>query len=269
MTRPLRTSTFKRSKARGRRIHSFVSFIVGIAAWETICRLGLFPPLYLPAPSTIALEFVVMIQSGELLSDIFASGYRILIGFLLGCLVGIPLGFLLGLSTLLNAILDPFVSAIYPLPKIALLPLIILWLGIGEESKVFVVALAVFFPIAINSMAGVRLTEPILVKAASNLGADRLQVISKVILPSAVPSILTGVRLGGGTALLTLVAAEMIAAESGLGHLVLYSGDLMLTTKLMVGLVVIAVLGISVSKFTDYLEEHFLKWRAQPAGKYL
>jgi NitT/TauT family transport system permease protein len=161
------------------------------------------------------------------------------------------------------------VSAIYPLPKIALLPLIILWLGIGEESKLFVIALAVFFPIAINSMAGVRLTEPVLVKAAKNLGAGTLQVIGKVILPSAVPSILTGVRLGAGTSLLTLVAAEMIAAESGLGHLVLYAGDLMLTTKLMVGLVVLALLGIFVSRFMDYLERHFLRWRPQHAGEYL
>ena len=139
---------------------------------------------------------------------------------------------------------QPLIAATFPIPKIALLPLLILWLGIGEASKVAVIALGVFFPMAINTYAGVRQADPLLVRAAVAFGAGRWSVIRKVVLPSALPMVFAGLRLGAGTALLLLVAAEMIAADSGIGFLVLHAGNLMETTKLMVGIVVLSLLGV-------------------------
>jgi NitT/TauT family transport system permease protein len=156
---------------------------------------------------------------------------------------------------------QPLIAATFPIPKIALLPLLILWLGIGEPSKVAVIALGVFFPMAINTYAGVREADPLLVRAAVAFGAGRWSVIRKVILPSALPMIFAGLKLGAGTALLLLVAAEMIAADSGIGFLVLHAGNIMDTTKLMVGIVVLSLLGLLSHWALARCERLAVPWR--------
>jgi NitT/TauT family transport system permease protein len=158
-------------------------------------------------------------------------------------------------------VVQPIIAATFPIPKIALLPLLILWLGIGEASKVAVVALGVFFPMAINTYSGVRQADPLLIRAAVSFGAGRWSVIRKVILPSALPMVFAGLRLGAGIALLLLVAAEQIAADAGIGFLILQSGNLMETTKLMVGIVVLSLLGVLSHWALSGLERAVIRWR--------
>jgi NitT/TauT family transport system permease protein len=242
--------------------YSLAFLIALIILWEIVCDLGYIARLYLAPPSAIVASLWEMTLTGEIAEHLSASMYRVAIGVALGSAIGIVVGFLLGISKFFYAIVDPIIAAIYPLPKIALLPLIILWFGIGEESKIFVIALTAFFPVAINTLSGVRTTDPILIKAAENLGAKRSQVITKVILPSSLYSILTGLRLGIGLALVVLVSAEMIAAKSGLGFFVLLAADLLLTSKLFVGLLILSILGILTTKALEYLNRKLIPWRA-------
>lgn len=234
--------------------------VLGLLAWEGVARMGWVAPLYLPAPSAIALEMVRLVRNGTLLRSLDASLMRILWGFALGAGSGILVGLAIGLSRVAEGALDPLISLLYPIPKIAVLPLFVLWLGIGEASKVAIIATGVFFPLAINTIAGVRQTSPLLVRAAVSLGASRRQVITKVVLPSALPVVFSGLRLGAGMALLLVVSAEMVAATTGLGFLILNAGDLMLTTRLMAGIVVLSALGILSTWLLRQLERWLLPW---------
>lgn len=231
-----------------------------LAFWELVSRLGWVAPLYLPAPTAIAQELARMAASGTLWTSLSASLYRILWGLLLGAVTGMLVGLAIGLSRVAEGALDPLISLLYPIPKIAILPLFVLWLGIGEASKVAIIATGVFFPLAINTIAGVRQTSPLLIRAALSLGASRRQVITKVVLPSALPVIFSGLRLGTGMALLLVVSAEMVAATTGLGFLILNAGDLMLTTRLMAGIVVLSALGILSTWLLRQLERWLLPW---------
>jgi NitT/TauT family transport system permease protein len=234
--------------------------LVGLG-WEAVARLQWVPALFLPAPTAILGEAARMAWSGELGRHLIVSLGRVGAGFGLGAVVGTVLGLTLGSSPSLWAIGNPLIAATYPIPKIALLPLMILWLGIGEAPKVAMIALGVFFPVVINAYAGVQGTDPLMVKAARSLGAGRWQVLLKVVLPSALPTILAGYRLGAGIALLLVVSAEMINATTGIGFLILHSGDLMLTAKLMVGLAVLSLLGLASTWGLRALEAWLVPWR--------
>jgi ABC-type nitrate/sulfonate/bicarbonate transport system permease component len=235
-------------------------------AREADARLGWVPALFLPAPTAVLAEAGRMAWSGELWRHLGVSLVRVGLGFGAGAAVGTVLGLLLGSSRVLWAIGNPIIAATYPIPKIALLPLMILWLGIGETPKVAMIALGVFFPVVINAYAGVRGTDPLMVKAARSLGAGRGQVLFKVVLPSALPTILAGYRLGAGIALLLVVSAEMINATSGIGFLILHSGDLMLTGKLMVGLAILSLLGLVSTWGLRALEAWLIPWREEARG---
>jgi NitT/TauT family transport system permease protein len=236
--------------------------IVGILAlWEVICRLELVPPLFLPAPSSILSAGWDMLISGELHDNVLASLFRIAIGYAIGAVCGIVFGLLLGFSRWVDAVLTPIVYSIYPIPKIALLPLIILWLGIGETPKFTMIALGVFFPVVINTYSGVRNVDPIWIKAAVTFGSNHLNVIRKVILPGALPMIFAGLKLAAGTSLLLLVSAEMIAAQQGLGSMILHYGNLMITSKLMVGVLILSLLGLLFNRGLQWLESKLLPWK--------
>ena len=232
-----------------------------VCAWEACSRLGWVPVLFLPSPVGVLRESVDMLVSGELLRHVAASLHRLVLGFALGATLGVAVGIAVGFFSLAEAVGTPLIAATFPIPKIALLPLLILWLGIGESSKVAVIALGVFFPMAINTYTGVRAADPLLVRAAVAFGAGRVSVIRKVIVPSALPMIFAGLKLGAGTALLLLVAAEMIAVESGIGFLVLNAGNIMDTTKLMVGIVVLSLLGVLSHWGLARLERLAVPWR--------
>ncbi len=182
-------------------------------------------------------------------------------GFCGGGGAGILTGVLVGYFQLADDAARPLVAATYPIPKIAILPLLILWLGIGESSKVAVIALGVFFPVVINVRAGVRNVDPLLIKAALSLGSGPFNIIRKVILPMTVPMMFAGLKLGVGIALLLVVTAEMIAADRGIGFLILSSADLMQTTRLLFGIMVLSGMGVSFAWALDMLERMLVPWR--------
>jgi len=240
---------------------SLVSLFAMVAVWEGVSRLGWVSSLFLPPPTAVLGEALRMLGTGELARHLGVSLVRIGAGFALGAGMATALGLVLGTSRVAEAVGNPLIAATYPIPKIALLPLMILWLGIGEAPKIVMIALGVFFPVVINTYAGVRDTDPLMVKAARSLGASRGQVVGKVLLPSALPMILAGYRLGAGIALLLVVSAEMINATTGIGFLILNSGDLMLTGKLMVGLVLLSLLGLASTGGIRLLERYLVPWR--------
>ncbi len=243
------------------RLASVISLGAVLAGWEAITRLQLVSPLFLPPPTVVLGEGVRMLASGELSRHVAISLARVGLGFAVGAAVGTALGLLLGGSRLAEAIGHPLIAAAYPIPKIALLPLLILWLGIGEMPKVAMIALGVFFPVVINTYAGVRDTDALMIKAATSLGAAPGQVVLRVVLPSALPMILAGYRLGAGIALLLVVSAEMINATTGIGFLILNSGDLMLTSKLMVGILLLSLLGLGSTWGLRALETYLAPWK--------
>lgn len=247
-----------------RREHRLISlvFILGLfGVWELIAQMGLVSPLFLPAPSAILATGYKMVLSGEIFHHIGASLWRIFWGFSCAVIIGTLVGILLGFFSVAESIGNPIIASTYPIPKIAILPLLILWLGIGEYSKITVIGLGVFFPMVINVYTGVRNADPVLIKAAISLGSNPQRIIRKVILPSALPMIFAGLKLGIGIALLLVVAAEMIAADAGIGFLILTSADLMQTTKLMFGISILSMLGLIFSWLIDKLERLCIPWK--------
>jgi ABC-type nitrate/sulfonate/bicarbonate transport system permease component len=240
-----------------------VALVGVVVLWELLCRAGWVPALFLPSPVGVLREARDMLVSGELLVHLAASLKRLILGFVLGSAAGIAVGIVVGVFSVAEAVGTPLIAATFPIPKIALLPLLILWLGIGEPSKVAVIALGVFFPLALNTYAGARQVDPVLVRAAVAFGAGRWSVIRKVIVPSTLPMVFAGLKLGAGTALLLLVAAEMIAVESGIGFLVLNAANLMATTKLMVGIVLLSALGVLSHWGLMALERLVIPWREE------
>lgn len=236
--------------------------ILGLfAAWELVCRSGLVSALFLPAPTAILAAGWEMVANGELAANAAASLGRIGAGFAIGSAAGVLIGLAVGFSRLAEAVGNPVIYALYPIPKLALLPLIILWLGIGEVSKVTIISLGVFFPVVINTYSGVKNVDPLLLKVAVSFKAGRWSIIGKVVLPAALPVIFAGLKLAAGTALLLLVAAEMIAAKEGIGAMVLHYGDLMLTTKLMVGVLTLSLLGFVFNYVLEWAERWIIPWK--------
>src|SRR5690242_19311249 len=234
-----------------------------VRLWELVTRTGWVSPLFLPSPSGVLAEGLDMARSGQLLVHLLKSLQRLAWGFGVGALAGVGVGVAVGFFAMAEAVVQPIIAATFPIPKIALLPLLILWLGIGEASKVAVITLGVFFPMAINTYTGVRHADPLLLRAAVSFGAGRLSLIRKVMLPSALPMIFAGLKLGAGTALLLLVASEMIAASSGVGYLILNAQILMETTTFMVGIVTLSVLGLLSHWLLVRLERMVLPWKAE------
>ena len=239
---------------------SFAAIAFLLAVWEIICSTGLISSLFLPAPSAILTALGKLITSGEISRSLTASLYRILLGFFLGSAFGLLVGLVTGTSALADRMANPIVNALYPIPKIALLPLFILWLGIGEVSKVTIIALGVFFPVAMNTYSGVKNVDTLLIKVAVSFHAGWGYTMRNVVLPYALPMIFAGLRIAAGTALLLLVAAEMIAAEQGIGALILHYGDLMITERLMAGVIVLSVLGLIFNLFLQFLERKLVPW---------
>ncbi len=227
---------------------------VVLLAWEAIAEAGIFPKVFLPAPSSVAVELWRMGLSGDLWRNVQPSLARILGGFTIGAGAGVAFGTLAAVSVRAEAVIDPLVALAYPIPKIALLPLIVLWLGIGEASKVAVIAVGAFFPVFISAVTGLHGASPSLMRAAQSLGATRWQIIQKVMIPSALPVLFAGLRLAAGMSLLLVVSAEMIAATRGLGYLILYAGDLLQTTRLMAGIAVLSALGLFATWLLRWIE---------------
>ena len=249
-----------RAAYRGLRVGTILAVL---AIWEIVSRTRAVPAVFLPSPEAVAAELVHLAQTGDLWRSTGASLGRIGAGFLLGSAAGLVVGILAGISPRAEAIADPLIAAVYPIPKIALLPLLILWLGIGETPKVALIAVGAFFPVAIGTATAIRDVDPLLIRAARSFGADPVQVITKVQLPAAVPAVFASLRLAAGMSLLLVVSAEMIAATAGIGYLILYAGDLMQTSRLLAGIVVLSILGLLSTAGLSTLERRLFRGRAR------
>lgn len=238
--------------------------IVVVLAWEALVQLRGIAPIYLPAPSSIAVYLGRMTADGSLFYHLGVTVLRILVGFLIAAVAGVAAGVFMGMSSTLARIADPWIAALYPLPKISLIPLLIIWLGTGEAYKIVISAVTAFFPIVISTYAGIRQADPGLLKAAEDLGANRRQVQTKVVIPSAIPSIFAGFRLGMGVAIILVVAAEMIggSGRSGLGYVLINAGQVMETEKVFAALIVLALLGVVVTRLQDWIDARVAPWAA-------
>jgi len=240
---------------------SWLCFAGAIVLWQAASEAGLVDPLFLPSPLAIARSLGDLAMSGELARHFGASLMRIGAGWIVGAAAGIVVGSLIGLFGLWRSAGLPFISALFPIPKIALLPLLILWLGIGEASKVATIALGVFFPMAISAYAGVDSVPRNLIRMAQSFDVPFPGIVANVIVPGMLPSILAGCRISASIALILVVAAEMIGANVGIGALVLTAGNLMQTDKLMAGIAAISILGLLIGAAISWLERRLLAWR--------
>jgi len=243
------------------RYAGWVALILVIGLWQLAGSLALVNSIFLPTPLAIMRALVQLASSGVLWQHLAYSIMRIGTGWLLGTVAGIAVGFAIGLSTLARAVGITFVSALFPIPKIALLPLLILWLGIGEEPKVATIALGVFFSTAISVYSGVDAVPRNLIRMAQSFNVPFSSIIRRVIWPGALPSILAGFRISASVALLLVVSAEMIGAEYGIGAFVLQAGNLMQTDQLLAGVVILSLFGLAVGRLINALETRLLRWR--------
>lgn len=236
-------------------------FAGALAAWQAASEARLVDPLFLPSPMQIAHALQELAASGELVRHFGASLMRIGAGWLIGAGAGILVGGLIGLFWVWRSAGLPFISALFPIPKIALLPLLILWFGIGEASKVATIALGTFFPMAISTYAGVDNVPRNLIRMAQSFNVPFWRIILNVVIPGMLPSVLAGCRISASIALILVVAAEMIGANVGIGAFVLTAGNLMQTDKLMAGIVAISILGLTIGASITWLERTLLGWR--------
>jgi ABC-type nitrate/sulfonate/bicarbonate transport system permease component len=234
---------------------------VFLAIWESAVQFGWVNPLFTSAPSRIVRAAVQMFADGSILYDLQVSGFEFAVGYGLAVLIGVPLGILMGWYRRLNAVLDPFVSALYATPRIALLPLMMIWLGIGLASKIAIVFLGAVFPILVNTITGVRTLDANFIRVARSFGSSDRQLFLTVALPSSVPLLLSGLRLGLGHALIGIVVAEMYGATHGLGFLISVAGARFQTDKVMVGIIIIALAGILMTGLLRVIERRFEGWR--------
>jgi NitT/TauT family transport system permease protein len=232
-----------------------------LVAWELIAILTGVNRLYLPRPTQIVVALFDMFANGKLTVDLGYTLYRIFAGFFIALVVGVALGIWIATSARVRAVADMFIAALYPLPKVTLIPLLIIWLGTGGPFMLTISALGAIFPIIINTVLGVRQCDPGLVLAARDLGANQRQVMRLVLLPSAIPSIFAGVRLGLGVSIILVVAAEMVVGKLGLGARLYLAGQVLETEQVFAVLIVLAALGILVTKIQDQIDIWLGRWR--------
>ena len=236
------------------------STLVILVVWQALVQMGRLNELFLPAPLTVLKAMWQMTISGTLPWAVLVSLNRVVQGFVYGSLIGIVLGLLAGAVQWIEDVLDPWVAAAYPIPKSALFPLFMLWFGLGDSSKIVTITVGVLFLVLVNTVTGVKSINPLLIKAAVDLGANRFQVFLKVILPGALPNIFTGLRLGAGMALILVFITEIEATKAGLGFLLWESFQLMDTTRVFVGVVTFGVLGVASTWLLQWLERVCCPW---------
>src|SRR6266481_128693 len=246
---------------RAGRTSGWIALVLVIGFWQLAGSAGWVNPLFLPAPSAIAAAIAKLAVSGALWQHLSVSIMRIGAGWILGTIAGIIVGFAIGLSGLARGVGITFISALFPIPKIALLPLLILWLGIGEQPKIATIALGVFFSTAISVYSGVDAVPRNLIRMAQSFNVPFHLIVRRVVWPGALPSILARFRITASVAPLLVVSAEMIGAQYGIGAFVLQAGNLMQTDQLLAGVVILSLFGLAVGKLINLLETRLLHWR--------
>lgn len=238
-----------------------------LLAWWLVTAAGWIEPLFLPSPADILAKAGTLLTQGYMDASLWqhlgASLGRIGVALLAAALTAIPVGIAIGYNRVARGILDPLIEFYRPIPPLAYLPLIVIWCGIGELSKVLLIYLAIFAPIAIATATGVRTVDPAKLRAAQSLGATKAQLIRHVILPSALPDILTGIRIGLGVGWSTLVAAELIAATSGLGFMVQSAAQFLVTDVVVLGILLIALIAFALEMSLRALQRKLVPWHGQ------
>jgi sulfonate transport system permease protein len=245
---------------------SWIAPLVLVVSWEVLAQAGWLSPQVLPAPSKVLRTAFRLAVSGSLLGDLGVSMLRAATGFAIGGGVGFALGTLVGFSRLGEALIDRSVQMIRAIPFLALLPLVIVWFGVGEAEKIFLVSLGVSFPIYINTTLGIRQVDPKLLELGRVQGLGTWQLIRRIILPGALPSILTGVRYALATAWLALVVAETIGAQSGLGFLAMDAREFLRTDVIVLTIVIYALIGVAADSIARVLERRLLAWHPNYGG---
>jgi ABC-type nitrate/sulfonate/bicarbonate transport system permease component len=249
------------------RITSVVSPLLLLGLWEILARVSVLDTRFFPAPSSIFGVLWQMLQpsdqfpQGELWFQLSASLGRIAIGFVIGAVPGIIVGLAMGLFRPIRAAIQPLIDATFPIPKIAVLPLFIMIFGIGEQSKYAIIATAVIYLVLINTVTGVRNIDQIYLDVGKSFHATKWMMFRDIALPGALPLILTGIKLGMGVALLVIVAAEQVAAKSGIGYLIWTSWQVFQVEKMYVGLLVIAVVGFASAMLLSFVERAVVPWK--------
>jgi NitT/TauT family transport system permease protein len=244
-----------------RRAFNRWAVVVGfLLLWEIVPRAHWVEPAFLPPFSEVMRTAWRLVINGQLLQHVLASLSRSLVGFSLAILYAIPLGLLIGWNRRLAVVVNPFLEMLRNTAALALLPVFILLLGIGEASKIAIVLYSCSFPILLNTVSGVRGADPLLIKCARTMGLSQFQLFYKVILPSAVPTIFVGIRLAGAYSLVVLVAAEMIGAKAGLGYLIIYSQYNFQIPEMYVGIITIMLLGVSFNQLLWAVERRLTRW---------
>ncbi|MDB5948764.1 MAG: sulfonate transporter permease [Massilia sp.] len=252
--------------------------VLAIAIWQWVAMNGWVNPNVLPSPLEVARKWLAYLLplrqfqdytdggwwswafSGELIVDSLGSLYRVVVGFLIGAGLALPLGLAMGASRVVYAWFNPLVQLLRPIPPIAYIPLSILWFGLGNPPAVFLIALGAFFPVLMNTIAGVRQVDSIYLRAARNLGANQRTMFLRVILPASVPYILAGVRIGIGTAFIVVIVSEMIAVNNGLGFRILEAREYFWSDKIIAGMITIGLWGLAIDIGMNRLNNHLLRW---------
>jgi NitT/TauT family transport system permease protein len=236
-----------------------------IALWETAPRLGLVERAFLPPFTEVLRTAWLLLRNGQLESHIFASLTRSLTGFSVAILYAVPLGLAIGWFKRFADVLNPLLETFRNTAPLALLPVFLLLLGIGESSKIALVIYSCSWPILLNTISGVRNVDPLLIKSAKTMGLSSYELLRKVVLPASVPTIFVGIRLAGAYSLLVLVAAEMVGAKAGLGYLIIYSQYNFQIPHMYVGILTTTVIGLTFTQLLMWVERRFTSWKA-PVG---
>ena len=240
---------------------SWGSVIGGLSLWEFTSRVIVGSKLFLAAPSQVIYALYDLVKTGEIWKHVWISSLEFILGYVIACFLGVVMGFLMAGFRACKQSMQPWVSGLYATPTVALAPLFILWFGIGITSKVMVVALLVLFPVIINTEAGLRNTSQQLVETVRAFGATPRQIFFKVSLPSALPFIFAGFKLGIGRGLIGVVVAELFGARAGLGQLIQQSAETFNMPNLFAGVTMLAVAGIALTSGFAWLEQKLLPWR--------
>lgn len=261
-------STFGDTSAVGKgRFWSVLSVLTLAIIWYLGSAFGLINPIFWPSPSAVWQQFSLISEEGyrnfSLWEHIWASLYRILVGFTLGCLIGIPLGFAMGLSQIIRGWFDPIVEFFRPIPPLAFIPLVIIWSGIGERSKILLLFFAALWIMVIAARAGVSSVKLNKIHAAHSLGANKRQILRYVILPNSLPEIFTGMRVAMGVCWGTVVAAELVAAESGVGFMIMVASKFLATDIVVLGVIIVGLIGYGIDIMMRKIEAKLIPWKGK------
>lgn len=238
-----------------------IAIVTFLIIWETVCQMGLVDPLFLPPPSDILTRAYAMIGDGTLFGHVLASTRRVMMGFAGAILLAIPLGIFLGTSKYARAAFDPILSFLRPLPSMSWIPLSLLWFGISETQKYSIVFMGTFAPALVYVIEATRNIDPILIRAAQNLGANRWQVMREVILPGSLPQILSGIKVILGLSWTCVISAELVASREGLGFLIMNGKEFFQTEIVMLGMVMISITVLITDVVFRAIEKKILRWQ--------